>query len=322
MLNLVLGVLLLAQSAPAAPRTDTRTWYQAYADAQRAVEQRNWAAAVANIEAASRAGAPKPGRNVLFYGDVYRDFNPDYYLGVAYLNLGRYDDADRAFERVKQAQLVAPKDSQYAELTRLATQAKGMVSKEAAALAAAAPGAKLPDPVVPAPSITASAPMAVPNASQAAPMGLPPASAAQYSSPQAGGSSSMQSKLAQAANPKLPNRSGSNSAVAQSLGARPPDMGQPAAGEERAALIDFFSGRYVEARNRLTKLTLTGRGSQRALFYLACSRAALALTGQPDADNAIAEARVQLRQAGDLAQFAQDRPLISPRVRQALEMQP
>ena len=52
-------------------------------------QQKNWTAAIADIEAASRLGAPKPGRNVFFYGDVYRDFNPDYYLGVAFLNLKR-----------------------------------------------------------------------------------------------------------------------------------------------------------------------------------------------------------------------------------------
>ena len=115
--------------------TIRRTWYQAYADAQRNVQQKNWNAAIADIEAASRLGAPKPGRNILFYGDVYGNFIPDYYLGLAYLGLNRPDDADRAFERVKQAQLIAPRDNLYAEFTRQATTVKDLLAKQAASAA-------------------------------------------------------------------------------------------------------------------------------------------------------------------------------------------
>src|SRR6185436_12728310 len=105
-------------------RNDTRTWYQAYGDAQRDVQQGRWQAAIDDVQAALRLGAPRPGRNVLFYGDVYRDFNPDYYLGVASLNLKQYDAADKAFERVRQANLIGARDADYNNFTRQAASAK------------------------------------------------------------------------------------------------------------------------------------------------------------------------------------------------------
>ena len=94
MLALLLSALIASQSAAQAQapgrRPDTRTWYQAYADGKRAFDQKNWQAAVDSLEASKRAGAPKPGRKIPFYGDVYDDFLPDYYLGMAYVNLKQY----------------------------------------------------------------------------------------------------------------------------------------------------------------------------------------------------------------------------------------
>ncbi|HEY7292178.1 MAG TPA: hypothetical protein VH583_20245, partial [Vicinamibacterales bacterium] len=86
-------VVALQSSAPpqAQQRADTRTWYEAYADGRRAFQQGNWQAAIDSLEASKRAaGAPKPGRRVPFYGDVFDDYIPDYYLGQAYLNLKQY----------------------------------------------------------------------------------------------------------------------------------------------------------------------------------------------------------------------------------------
>ena len=128
MLTAILVALVTIQSPPAQQRTDTRAWYQAYADAQRQIQQKNWAGAMLDIETALRRGAPKPGRRVHFYGDVYREFNPDYYLGVAYMNLGRYVDADRAFTRVRQARLIEPRDPLYAEFSLQSDIASSIVN--------------------------------------------------------------------------------------------------------------------------------------------------------------------------------------------------
>lgn len=95
MVALLLALFVAAQSAGQAParRNDTRTWYQAYADGKRAFDQKNWQGAVDSLEAAKRARAPKPGRKIPFYGDVYDDYLPDYYLGIAYLNLRQFTQA-------------------------------------------------------------------------------------------------------------------------------------------------------------------------------------------------------------------------------------
>src|SRR4026209_1584249 len=90
-------ITLLSQSSgpPSTQSSDTRTWHAAYEDARKAIEQKNWLAAIANLEHALRT--QKPGRNIRTYGSNFLTFNPDYYFGVAYLNLGRFAEADAAF---------------------------------------------------------------------------------------------------------------------------------------------------------------------------------------------------------------------------------
>jgi hypothetical protein len=335
-LHVLLGVLLSVESAAPQQRNDTRTWYQAYADAQRNIQQKNWQAAIVDIETASRRGAPKPGRNVLFYGDVYRDFNPDYYLGIAYLNLQRFDEADRAFERVKQAQLIGARDSQYGEFTRQAAAAKDLLEKQTAQrtadLAAANAPANRPadaagnappqaqPPTTPTPTPVAPVtPVSVGNPTNVLPGTGDPTAQAPMNAP-----SPIQQRLPDTPRPQNSYRSNpSNNAARQN----PPRASAglsaaAAAAEERSALVEFYSGRYEAARTRLWALMDGGRISPRGYFYLACSRAALALTGKPDDDNVIPEAQAQLKLAGDTNQFNADKALISPRIRQALGILP
>jgi hypothetical protein len=331
-LNVLLGVLLSVQSAAPQQRNDTRTWYQAYADAQRNIQQKNWQAAIADVEAASRRGAPKPGRNVLFYGDVYRDFNPDYYLGIAYLNLQRYDEADRAFERVKQAQLIGARDSQYGEFTRQAASAKDLLEKQtaqrAADLAAAnAPANRPANAAENAPPQTQTQPTPVapvPSVSPGNPTNVLPGTGDSAAQAPMNAPSPIQQRLQDALRPQNSYRPiTSNNAARQN----PPRASAglsaaAAAAEERSALVEFYSGQYEAARTRLWALMDGGRISPRGYFYLACSRAALALTGKPDDDNVIPEAQAQLKLAGDTNQFTADKRLISPRIRQALGILP
>src|SRR4029077_9434385 len=122
MLALLLSALIASQSAAQAQapgrRPDTRTWYQAYADGKVALDQKNGQAECDSLEASKRAGAPKPGRKIPFYGDVYDDYLPDYYLGIAYLNLRQFTQADQAFAAVRASGLISPKDREYAEFQR------------------------------------------------------------------------------------------------------------------------------------------------------------------------------------------------------------
>ena len=86
-------------------------------------------------------------------------------------------------------------------------------------------------------------------------------------------------------------------------------------------MVDFFSGRYESAATKLAAIVAAANPSPRVYFYLACSRAALVLVGQAD-ERAIDDARAQLALAGDIRQLAAHKALISPRIRQALGMQP
>jgi len=52
---------------------------------------------------------------VPFYGDVFDDYLPDYYLGIAYLNVKRFADADRSFELVRTSKLIGPRDKEFAQ---------------------------------------------------------------------------------------------------------------------------------------------------------------------------------------------------------------
>lgn len=128
--------------AQAQQARDTRTWYQAYADAQAKIQKQDWRGALNDLDAAARLGAPRPGKNVNFYGDVYRDYNPDYYRAMALNGLDRYDEAEQALERVRQAQLITARDRDYGAFTRLENNVKANVQKLAAARAngAAPPG--------------------------------------------------------------------------------------------------------------------------------------------------------------------------------------
>jgi hypothetical protein len=333
-LNGLLIILLAVQSIPAQQQrqNDRRTWYQAYADAQRDIQQKNWNGAIANIEAASRLGAPKPGRNILFVGDTYRDFNPDYYLGIAYLNLNRFEDADRAFERVKQAQLIAPRDSAYAEFTRQAAAAKDALEKQptvqvadAGTTAGAPPDASPPLYPPAAPPIDQAVPPPQQSPIQQTPIQQTPSQTADNAGANANAapvSDAPAGRGAPGAPNARPNPPVPNGTVAQPVAPTTPtpNPALPVKPElERAALVDFFSGQYETAADKLAAVTAAPNRSPRAFFYLACSRAAIALTGRAaNAAAAIAEARASLALAGDPAQFAADRRLISPRIRQTL----
>src|SRR4029078_7724691 len=122
-----------AQTQAPGRRPDTRTWYQAYADGKRAVNQNDWQGAVDSLDASKRAGAPKPGGKIPFYGDVYDDFLPDYYLGMAYVNLKQDAQADRAFGAVRASGGDGARDREYAQLEAQATVARnGLQTQEVA----------------------------------------------------------------------------------------------------------------------------------------------------------------------------------------------
>jgi tetratricopeptide (TPR) repeat protein len=315
---------------------DTRAWYQAYSDGVRAIAARNWQAAIDSLMAAKRAG-PRPGRNIPSYGDnIIEFYAPDYYLGVAYLNLQRFADADAAFRQVRQLELIQPKDREYgafdtqasrASFEVLVTGAEAQISRgelpsardalrQAKALgldgarvgrleerlnkaeldAAEARKKAEGTDTTPASTSTIPTPPTVPGttstpitiAPTTVPITVPPTTV-------------------------LPLTTSSVSG-----GDRTEPGITPTSAAEANAMAMFFAGDYGGAVAALTPLATSGTPSPAVSFYLACSKAALVLTGQ--ADRAVLDdARALYAQVVGASQFSEDRKYISPRILQLLE---
>ena len=292
---------------------DTRSWYQAYQDGLRQVQQRNWQAAIASLLVAKRSG-PAAGRRVAFYGDVFNDYLPDYYLGLAYMNTLQYKEAAAAFDAVQKAGLITAKDREYPELTRQTAAVASALSKQ----------------------VNASAPLPTVNVPPSGPAQTPNAP------PQAGNPPSTQVASADVnSNVNIPNTADTPTAspvqssppIGQTTAAagttRKPIPTRPAPAQntrtasastlasESTGMAAFFAGDYQRASNILSALTVNG-GTPRAEFYLACSRAALVLTGGADAAT-LSDARTRFS-AVNATQFAADQRYISPRILQTLRV--
>jgi hypothetical protein len=329
MVALLLALFVAAQSAGQAParRNDTRTWYQAYADGKRAFDQKNWQAAIDSLEAAKRARAPKPGRRIPFYGDVYDDYLPDYYLGMAYLNLRQFMQADQAFAAVRASGLIGPKDREYAEFQRQ-TAAVTAGLRESATVAQnnqAPPAGNTPPPVANNPPAASTTPAAAPNPGPVAintlPANLPtqqlPATQPTVPAGNAGGASSGRQPTSTV--PPGPARGGRNSAGSSTI--TPPIKGPVSPRAEEDAIRAYLSGQYDQAAALLNTSVQGPGATPRAFFYLACSRTALAILGQGSSAD-VDGAKQLLARAGNPAQFAEDRRYVSPRVLRMLGLNP
>ena len=335
MLNITLALSLAfystAQSRPQRG-VDSRTWYQAYADGKRAIQQKNWQAVVDSMEAAKRAGAPKPGRKIPFYGDVYDDFIPDYYLGVAYLNLKQYPEAEKAFESVRASGLIGPRDPEFAQFqTQLSTaKSSALLAQRQPAVPvtkAAGANASMNAPNVP-PSTAGQSPQAqstpsgLATAAQQSPIQATPPPVQSTPSPAgAGVPAPPVGRATSQTNRNAPASVGSVRTSALSIPPKAVTRRSVSPVDEQTAISAYLSGRYDQAAAILAGVESGTGSSPRAYFYLACSRTALAATGQADPAS-IAGARVILTLAGDQAQFAADKRYISPRVLQMLGVKP
>jgi tetratricopeptide (TPR) repeat protein len=111
------AIVLIAGPVAADP------WYEYYANAQQALEQENWTAAVQQLNAAlekkgdSSARARSYGMNVVEYFPYLR-------LGVAYYHLGQFDAALQAFETEARLGAIAESESANAELAEFRVRAE------------------------------------------------------------------------------------------------------------------------------------------------------------------------------------------------------
>lgn len=328
MLAVLLDLFVASQGgaqAPPARRADTRAWYQAYSDGTRAIQQGNWQAAIDSLEAAKRAGAPKPGRKIPFYGDKYDDFIPDYYLGVAYFNLKQYAQAERAFATVTASGLIGPRDREYAQFQTQAKAATAGAQAQTLAQNTAPPTGAAGTAVANAQPTTVPAPVnpqSPPPLNAAAAPGVQQPTLQTTTAPNSGA----QSALPGPTNPGTAARNASAPVIPARVPTPtrtipPAALGPSAVTNERDGIGAFLSGQYAQASNLLASAAGATGTTPRAYFYLACSRTALAIVGQADAA-AITDARAMLARAGDPAQFVADRRYISPRILRMLGVNP
>jgi hypothetical protein len=340
---IVTGLLAAAPAyAQQAPRSDTRTWYQAYQDGRRQVRQ-NPSAAIASLEQAKRTG-PKPGRRIPFYGDVFDDFLPDYHLGLAYLNAGRYQEANAAFDAVRQSGLITAKDREYAEFTKQSAAARTEFEKETLARATetrlAQTQAQGP------PGLNPTQRPAQTQVQQTPIEQVQQNPVEQVARQEPSPNTAAQSPVQTAARAPEPNAANAPAPVAAPRPREPepippartqarntPEQSRPrperpaaarapapvALGSESSAMAAFFSGDYERAFTILSALGARDT-TPRIDFYLACSTAALALTGGLTGDRAsgtLDAARARFARL-DAAQFEDDARFISPRVLETL----
>lgn len=335
MVLVVLLSLLLASPSPAAAQqrpVDRRTWYQAYQDGRQQVQKKDWAAAIASLTVAREKG-PAPGRRVPFYGDVYDDFLPDYYLGIAYLNTGRDQEAMTAFAAVQKSGLITQKDHEFGEFnTQLTAVTKRIDAARAAQVARqTTPTGSVPPSTGPTQSAANNAgPVAV-DIPDTGNLGLANNAA---TSPATSTAATVATPDRPVATPVAPTGTSGKAPGDRTAASVPPPVRPgvpvqntlPPAGtsgrvaEQIKAMTAFYSGDYKVAADLFLALAGTRAATRRDEFYLACSHAALVLTGQADR-RTLDDVQARFTQI-DGAEFAADARLVSPRILSLLRTKP
>jgi len=321
-------------------------WYDAYQQGVEAVRKGDWANAEKLLLQAKGSGQ-KPGRRIFTYGDNYIAFLPDYYLGVVYLNTGRNLEAENAFKVVRDTNVIAAKDPEYAAFDRQAREATfnrafgeavnasqsgnvtvanarltearatnfnnakvDMLSKEIAELSA-----KNTPPPTPTPAQTAQT--QTPQVQTAPPpltggSVIPPAVTA---NPVVRPGTVASGPGTRPGNTTLANQGVIQQPKAQSPSVPPLQISTSL----REGVLAFFDGDYGGAIQRLQDATKQPGAPPRAQVMLACAKVGLVLVGGGDA-TMLRQAQTDF-QSGNLQQYitAADRRFISPKILQQLE---
>ena len=327
-------------------------WYDAYEQGVREVQARNWQAAEAALLTARERGGPQ-GPRVLFTGDTYKPFIPDYYLGVVYLNTGRPREAEVAFNAVRTRRLIDQKDRLYDTFDRNARQATfERATADAQTMVAArdfngarkaladAGATRVNDPAVKklldAVEAAERTPVTVtppvdPNPTPSKdpfgyqpgkgvdPKGTPPpddsgrGSPGRASDPPANDPGDPYDLGGTGRGDSKTPDKGGN---VPPPGDTTPPGGQDAITEQRWSdgVRAFLMGDYQGAVSALEAASTSPTASPRVKLYLACANAALVLTGQADA-SLLVLAREQFRSADPQRNLlSEDRRYISPRL--------
>jgi len=334
-----------AMSADESLRQSAR-WYDEYDRAQKAIASKppDWKTAEAALLAA-RSRGPAQGPRVMFPGEIYKPFIPDYYLGVVYLNTGRAAEAETTFVQVRAANIIDQKDSLYrtfvdqarsATYTRAASDAKRLIAARDFAGAekaiAEASDSRVNDaavkdlrealdvamkpPVLPSSAGTPiNAPINTANQSvglgDAPPVTRPPAGGG---GPPTGTAETSGNTGRNTTNrPAGPTPANTNAARVSGNGT---SSTGPAATDDLWAngIRAFVAGDYQSAADTLGAAAARPYADARMTIYLACANAALVLTG--NGDKALLDvARSQFNSVDPQGKLtAEDRRVISPRL--------
>jgi tetratricopeptide (TPR) repeat protein len=126
------------------------SWYDDYDAGLDAARTGNWSVVVQKMSVAIK-GNPKEQNKAKTYGTIFINYHPFYYRGVAYLNLGKYEQAVADFEQAS-----GPGPENLGSIEMLMDSAK---TKLRLAESAAQPEPSRPEPARPAPTVTAPAPV-------------------------------------------------------------------------------------------------------------------------------------------------------------------
>jgi tetratricopeptide (TPR) repeat protein len=113
-----LAALILVVAAASAQAS----WYDDYDAGLAAVRAGNWNTVVSKMTAAIK-GQPNENNKARTYGAIFINYHPYYYRGVAYLNLGRYQQAIDDLERTS-----GPGPENLGSIAELLDRAKRSVS--------------------------------------------------------------------------------------------------------------------------------------------------------------------------------------------------
>ncbi len=145
-----MGVLALVCATAA-----LASFYDDYDAGIVAVRSGNWNLVVQKMSAAIKA-SPKENDRARTYGAIFINYHPYYYRGVAYLNLGKYEQAISDFEQTS-----GPGEENLGPIETLMARAKSKLASTSAP--EPQPPAPVPAPVTPRPAPPTTVPVPVPQ---------------------------------------------------------------------------------------------------------------------------------------------------------------
>jgi hypothetical protein len=123
LLQLPVKVLLISILLAGVASLAAAEWYDDYDEGVKAADSQNWATAEAKLKSAL-AHQAKQGKKVRVYGTRFMKYIPSYYLGIVYMNTGRYAQALEQFSIVQNDRLLTGSDPEFARMTGMIETAK------------------------------------------------------------------------------------------------------------------------------------------------------------------------------------------------------